>query len=93
MATIDVARDTPEDTAKVWGVSWYGDTASIAQTGFLFTRHDAIVVACKGAEADDFWKWANKQPYQIDELTDGAALPVVRADVETEDEGVTAWRA
>jgi hypothetical protein len=81
------------DAETIYGVSWYGDEASIAQTGYRFTRDDADRIAKEGAEAPDFWAWAEAQSFQVDELTDGQALPVVRAAVETEEQvnEFTAW--
>ena len=79
--------------SHIYGVSWYGNIASIAQTGFRFTREEAVQIAKAGAEAPNFWAWAKDQPFAIDELTDGSAIPVVRADAETEDQSgeFTAW--
>lgn len=77
-----------------FGVSWYGMDASIAQTGFQFTADEARTVARLGAEATDFWAWADAQPFEVDELTDGTALPVMRADAENETQDsdeFTAW--
>jgi len=78
----------------LYGVGWYGDNASIAQTGYEFRlKEDAERFARDGATAANFWLWANQQPFQIDELTDGNDLPIVRADVETGDPTFTATTA
>lgn len=71
---------------KLYGVGWYGEGASIAQTGFEFSKDAAERIAREGAEAPGFWAWAIGQDFQVDELSDGEGLPVVRADLETEDE-------
>lgn len=68
---------------KRYGVTWYGDTASIAQTGYEFSRRRARRIARAGAEAPDLWAWAAAQPFAVDAMTNPSASPVVRADVET----------
>lgn len=79
-----------------YGVSWYGEHSSIAQTAYRFRRRQAARVAVAGSTAPDFWAWARQQPFTIDELTDGSDLPVVRADAELPDQSsleFTAWSA
>lgn len=78
-----------------FGVSWYGKNASIACTGFIFDRETAIKVAVEGSTAEDFGLWMDQQEdkFQIDYLTDPNDTPVVRADVETEEQSneFVAW--
>lgn len=82
-----------------FSVTWYGATDSIATTRFMFTAEEASKVAQQGAEAPDFWEWAATQEFQIDDTTDAADLPVVRADAElsldddNQADEFTAWKA
>jgi hypothetical protein len=42
------------DTETPYGVGWYGDDASIAQTGYVFRlKEDAVRFATDGATAYD----------------------------------------
>ena len=72
------------DTETPFGVGWYGRDNSIAHTGYIFRNaEDAARFARDGAVAPNFWLWVNEQPFEIDALSDGNDLPIVRADVET----------
>ena len=75
----------------MYGIGWYGENASIAQTGYEFDEATGLRLAREGSEAADFWQWVKAQSFDVDELTDGLDLPVVRADLETPDEEWLAW--
>lgn len=68
-----------------YGAGWYSRTASIAQTGYDFTREEAERIAIEGATAPDFDAWVAVQPFQIDWMEETTG-PVYKALVETPNE-------